>query len=621
MLTDTASLKALSDVLRQSSRILTAFSRPGHPSVTTPLQLGPKSCDPAYRHQTSCIYRYSTSIFAAAVLMTWGWSNCGADDRVSLAVAPFQVSNSLLQEASPQTLNDLLTDAGRDDRTFRLVLPDAYLDQVIRRYRSELQAGGPIDAGRLGDTDLGRIGAKRLLLPSLSRFGSTWVMTCTLVNMERLEGRVVKVDADGPADVVRALVTQLWRELHCPVRAWRFSAGSPIVTRPVVRDKLLVVGSADGTWFGLDTITGNILWNYRIQDGIKYVGDWIGEDRAAFAFDDLSSAAIGTDAAFLGSLKNGIAIVDVKTGKLIKSIPVDAWSVTNLIVKDNRLFCLGEKLVPNSELGNKKNIRPIYMCCYTMVNDTWVLAWSKRPPNESDDKLYAPLNSPDMRPTFTLFDKGLEYHRGPGGGDLRKVEMTMFESESGDVRWSKVGRLLVPVTESFGLHIESTAPSPSWGPSYLGHVERINPTDGSTIWRATLGRGYEHVWILPRTDIVILGGNNYNSNVNGPFITAVNQFSKEPMWEYPSDKKWPTGEGEFDSVVGVGIYGTEVIVRTNTGFMCIDIESGVVAWKVPYKAIFAGLKNQGGVRGPIHEGKAYYFTSADGVVTCYLQGD
>jgi eukaryotic-like serine/threonine-protein kinase len=121
---------------------------------------------------------------------------------------------------------------------------------------------------------------------------------------------------------------------------WRYSTKRAVTSSPVINRELqlVVVGSQDGTVYGLDAQSGWVIWRFRTgkavisspasADGIIYVGS---ADNCVYAIEAKtgrqvwkyategqvnSSPAVANDSLYVGSVDGSIYSIDTKTGGL-----------------------------------------------------------------------------------------------------------------------------------------------------------------------------------------------------------------------------------------------------------------------------------------------------------------
>jgi outer membrane protein assembly factor BamB/tRNA A-37 threonylcarbamoyl transferase component Bud32 len=117
---------------------------------------------------------------------------------------------------------------------------------------------------------------------------------------------------------------------------WRHRAKRGITSSPAldIDNKLVVVGSQDGTVYGLDMDSGWVVWRYRTDKAV------------------ISSPAIADNTAFIGSSDGNLYAIDLKSGKLnwryategqVNSSPAVGGGAVYVGSVDGNIYCLDAK--------------------------------------------------------------------------------------------------------------------------------------------------------------------------------------------------------------------------------------------------------------------------------------
>jgi hypothetical protein len=131
--------------------------------------------------------------------------------RHKIAIAPFVIPAVFSQSITSATLVDLLLKAARDSQQYEAVIATDQLREIIRRWRSEQQAGQlppqPDGHGR-------HFEAEYLLLPSASRVESTTLLTASLVDLRTFKlVDTFTVRSTGEATKLFEMVGMLWNDV------------------------------------------------------------------------------------------------------------------------------------------------------------------------------------------------------------------------------------------------------------------------------------------------------------------------------------------------------------------------------------------------------------------------
>ncbi len=191
------------------------------------------------------------------------------------------------------------------------------------------------------------------------------------VNLQ--SGRISwKVELDGP---VRSSVAVGEDVLYCGDEAgsiycldirgtikWRYSTKRAVTSSPTLYKELqlVVVGSQDGTVYGLDAQSGWVVWRFRtgkavisspcIDEGIVYIGSAdtnlyaleakTGRQIWKYATDGQvnSSPAVAQGSLYVGSVDGAIYSIDVKTGTLRWRIHTNGPVISSPLIEDDVVF-------------------------------------------------------------------------------------------------------------------------------------------------------------------------------------------------------------------------------------------------------------------------------------------
>jgi len=236
-------------------------------------------------------------VFVGLVCLAMPAGSC-ADDRRRLALADFEVAESVRRDLLPSTLNDLLLENGKHSKRYLVTLPSTYLAKVADRYREELRQGRvPAEAGIKPD----EVGADLLLIPSVSRVGRALVLSATLADLKTFKpvGSVVVEWPDDKPGAPGNAVGMLWRRIELKV-VWAFETGGRI-RHLVADDRTLAFWSHDGHLYVLDRATGRQMWKCD-----------------EIVFDDPAL----TDTALYFTDRAGLHKVERNTGKEVWLLPV-----------------------------------------------------------------------------------------------------------------------------------------------------------------------------------------------------------------------------------------------------------------------------------------------------------
>ncbi len=103
---------------------------------------------------------------------------------------------------------------------------------------------------------------------------------------------------------------------------WRYRSKRAITSSPVLNadNKLVIVGSQDGTVYGLDTASGWVVWRYRTDKPV------------------ISSPSIAANVVYIGSADGNLYALEVKSGKLIWKYATEGQVNSSPVISDEAVY-------------------------------------------------------------------------------------------------------------------------------------------------------------------------------------------------------------------------------------------------------------------------------------------
>lgn len=429
--------------------------------------------------------------------------------------------------------------------------------------------------------------------------------------------------------------------------AWAFAFEDTIQPRslPAITDKAIFVGSEEGAIFALDTQTGCGYWRFQAQDQIrtaitvgKVKGRWL------VFFGDNTATAYG---------------VDALTGQLVWSRQLDDLSLS--VITGSPVLYQDALLVPVSSWAVGLALNPFGACCKfrgslsSLDALTGELNWqSYTIPEESKPvrrnwlggRQYGPSGA-GVWSSPTVDEKRQRVYVGTGQNYSSPATNTSdailaFDLHSGEMLWSKqvlpedawnvacaFAWLSINCPNEDGLDYDFGAPpmliTRSDGRDVIvsgtkgGMAYAFDPdNNGEILWQQSVGRGgviggihwgmaatAEHVYApVADTDANLLSGSPTPGEAK-PGLNKLDIYTGEKIWHYSTkdicegkDKKCRTGV----SAAVTGIPGAILVPVLDGILRAISTEDGSLLWEFDSTQKITGVNDIAGHGGTLDAG-------------------
>lgn len=257
----------------------------------------------------------------------------GEQPRAKLAVGFFEIPESLSKDVSAATLTNLVLDAVKTSKHFELVLPDIYVSEVIKNYRTQLQIGAP---GLRDKIDPDKIKADYLLLPAVAKTGNSILLTAALIDARTVTlKKMYKVKLQGNMEQVEELVQQLWNAISLfPVR-WESDIKSTSPLGVQIGNKTLCFTTRK-EMVVLDSTHGKILWK-RDVEGFPY---HIVDDQRVYYTS--------------GQPPKKLTAADLKTGAVLWTVPLEGQVYPSTVNSEMLILSQQDNFKETALIGLRK---------------------------------------------------------------------------------------------------------------------------------------------------------------------------------------------------------------------------------------------------------------------------
>lgn len=389
---------------------------------------------------------------------------------------------------------------------------------------------------------------------------------------------------------------------------WTFKAKSAVNSKINTDKKFVVVGSSDGTVYGIHRNSGKEAWKFKIDKA---------EDRA---FQQFSSAEIFGNKVFIGGADNFLYCLNINSGKLNWKENLGDWIRSKPLVYDNNVYAAtldgqlykysldgelvwikqptGHQIFADLVSGNGNiffNSSDLYLHCIDTENgmEKWRHSLMEAVYTQND-RIWADLDggggdfqsppivaegmviagSPDRFIHAIDHETGKEVWRFECRGQIPAAPIyydgkIYFGQQGGTSSYycisAATGKLVWKRELGWGWASANALDDKLYVPTVSGWVYCLNTNTGETIWEYNTKNGSYPAPAI-EGDVVVFG------SWRGPYA-GFNKDTGEKLWEVDI-------QGNPDSGAALVKDGKAYLQGLNADyFYCVDLKTGEEIWK------------------------------------------